>query len=182
MPLDIDCESQGVFNGKQAWEFINPVASVPPGWLHLQNVSSGHVLSQTYSSLPPIARSTTLNSSAFPESWATQWALIRSSEWGYNTIRSRSYVIINRLAGGCLGSQASKFAHRGEEPGSVNAWEMSPSEKELWRLELDRQSNWKIVHQQSGFLLEEAVVPLLNGNEIVCVTKTPDKRRSWMFV
>jgi hypothetical protein len=47
--------------------------------------------------------------------------------------------------------------------------------EELWNLELDTESNWKIVHN-SVFLLEESVVPLLDGYEIVCNTKTLDKR------
>jgi hypothetical protein len=96
----------------------------------------------------------------------------------------KNYVIINRLTGGHLRCQWSKFAQRGEEAGSVNAWECRYEypDLELWRLELDPESNWKIVHHKSGFLLEEAVVPLLSGNEVVCATKTGDRRKSWVFV
>lgn len=160
---------------------------MPPGWLRLQNVSSGHVLSQTYSSLPPISRSIVPASSfsSYHESWAAQWAFVRLSALSNNTLGSNAYLIKNRLTGGYLRCQASRFAHRGEEPSSVNAWQTSHSglsKKDSWQLELDRQSNWKIVHQESKFLLEEAAVQLLEGYEVVCVTKMPDKRRSWVCV
>jgi len=56
-------------------------------------------------------------------------------------------------------------------PGEVYFYGMK---EELWNLELDTESNWKIVHN-SAFLLEESVVPLLDGYEIVCNTKTLDK-------
>jgi len=59
---------------------------------------------------------------------------------------------------------------RGEIAGSVNTWEVYfyGMKEELWNLELDTELNWKIVHN-SGFLLEESVVPLLDGYEIVFV-------------
>ncbi|KAF8532925.1 hypothetical protein BDD12DRAFT_867822 [Trichophaea hybrida] len=190
-PFDLYCYTSRLDIGSdwQVWEFVKPVASVPSGWLRLQNISSGRVLSQVYSSLPPISRSmpSASSSGSHHESWATQWAFVRFSALTNKdkTLGSNAYLIKNRLTGTYLRCQESRFAHRGEEPGSVNAWQSSHydmSKKDSWRLELDRQSNWKIVHHGSGFLLEEAVVSLLNGNEVVCAVKTPDQRRSWVFV
>jgi len=108
---------------RQAWEFIKPLASVPPGWLRLQNASSDRVLSQIYSSLPPISRSlpSASSSSSYHEYWATQWAFVRLSALNNNYFGSNAYLIKNRLTGGYLRCQTSRFAHRGEEPGSVNA-------------------------------------------------------------
>jgi hypothetical protein len=135
--------------------------------------------------MPVISTSTpTSNSSIYRECWATQWAFINASFVDYWRAGNKSYVIKNRLTGGHLRCQPSKFAQRGKESGSINAWESryeSPDD-ELWRFELDVESNWKIIHQKSGFLLEEATVPLLDGNEVVCATKTGDKRKSWVFV
>ncbi|KAF8538041.1 hypothetical protein BDD12DRAFT_806440 [Trichophaea hybrida] len=112
----------------------------------------------------------------------------RSSRTGLTARRGNSgglgsYRNHQTNIGGHLRCQWSKFAQR-EEAGSVNAWECHYEfpDHELWRLELDPESNWKIVHHKSGFLLEEAVVPLLGGNEVVCATKTGDRRKSWVFV
>jgi len=64
----------------------------------------------------------------------------------------------------------------------VNAWEIvCYGNLDMWRLEINAQSKWKIVHQMTGFLLEEAVVPLLDGKELVCATKTADRRKTWTF-
>jgi len=64
---------------KQVWELQKPVVSVPAGWLRLQNVASGHLLSQTYPSLPPLSIAMTVqtsSSSTYRETWATQWAFV----------------------------------------------------------------------------------------------------------
>ncbi|KAF8535218.1 hypothetical protein BDD12DRAFT_808743 [Trichophaea hybrida] len=164
---------------KQVWELQKPVVSVPAGWLRLQIAASGHLLSQTYPSLPPLAISVTIATSApltYRDSWATQWAFVQASA-------VKTYLIKNRLTGTYLRCQLSNLIHRGEKAGSVNAWEVYcyGMKSELWNLELDAESNWKIVHN-SGFLLEEAVVPLLDGYEIVCTTKGLDKRKSWTFI
>jgi hypothetical protein len=164
---------------EQAWELLKPVVSVPAGWLRLKNISSGHFLSQTSPSLPPLAiLYTALTSSSFThhESWATQWAFTQAPD-------VKTYNIKNRLTGTYLRCQPSKLIHREEAEGSVNAWERSGCGKsEMWNLELDAESNWKIVHN-SGLLLEEADVPLLHGYEIVCTTKTLNKHKiSWAFM
>jgi len=166
----------------QIWELLKPVVSIPAGWLQLHNVATGHLLSQTYPSLPPLAIPATASSTG-RESWATQWAFVHASAVGGNNAESRLYVIKNRLTGTYLKRQSSKLLHRGEAAGSINAWinYCHGTESALWNLELDAELNWKIVHK-SGFLLEEAVVPLLDGYEIVCDQRAHDKRKSWVLV
>ncbi|KAF8535217.1 hypothetical protein BDD12DRAFT_938741 [Trichophaea hybrida] len=160
---------------KQSWEPLKPVVSVPAGWLRLQNIASGHLLSQTYPSLPPLAIPATSSRSTYREHWATEWVFERQG--------TKIYAIKNRLTGTYLRCEWSKLICRGEAAGSVNAWKdyCYGVKPEQWNLELDAEPNWKIVHN-SGLLLEEAVVPLLDGYEIVCTTKLHDKRKSWAFI
>ncbi|KAF8248497.1 hypothetical protein K440DRAFT_660799 [Wilcoxina mikolae CBS 423.85] len=166
-----------------AWELINPLVPIPAGWLRIRNIASGNILSQTFESLPPVSAPSTSKSSSYPESWALQWAFIRASSVGYSTISNRVYVIRNRLTRAYLSCRPSRFTHLGESPGSVSAWESKcRGDNEFWRLELISQFNWKIVHHKTGFLLEEAVVPLLDGQEVVCTTKTTDRRNTWTFI
>lgn len=172
---NIDSESQ-------AWELVNPLISIPHGWLQIRNVSSDHLLSHTFISLPPISVLSTSKSLSYPESWATQWAFIRASDLGHSNAGSRDYIIRNRLTRAYLRCQESKFLHQEGKEGSVNAYETRCYAFEFWRFDRNAQSNWKIVDSKSGFLLEEVAVPLMDGMEVVCVTKTTDERRSWALM
>jgi hypothetical protein len=165
----------------QIWELLKPVVSIPAGWLQLQNVATGHLLSQTYPSLPPLAIPATA-SLIGRESWTTQWAFVHASAVDDKSAESTVHVIKNRITGTYLKRGSSKLLHRGEAAGSINAWRTycHGDESELWNLELDAKWNWEIVHK-SGFLLEEAVAPLLDGYEIVCDQRTHDKRKSWIL-
>jgi len=155
--------------------------SVPAGWLQIQNIVSGQVLSLTYSSLPPITVVAPISPSPI-ESWATQWSFTHTSALGDRKPGNRSYLIKNRLTGTYLRCWPSKLVFR-EAAGSVNAWETTCKYEsfEFWRFELDEESNWRVVHS-SGPLLEEVDVPLLGGNEVVCTNKTPHEKKTWDFV
>jgi hypothetical protein len=162
------------------------VVSVPAGWLQIQNIHTRHLLSQTYPSWPLLAIPATATASAFSkhhESWATQWAFAHASAFGDQKAGIKTFVIKNRLTGAYMRHERSRILYRRGPDGSVNVWTATcyVVEEELWNLELDAESNWKIVHN-CGFLLEQAGVSLLNGFEIVCATTTHDKRKSWAFL
>lgn len=91
-------------------------------------------------------------------------------------------MIKNRLTGNILRCEPSKEFHR-EAVASINAWDPKcyGLDPELWRLELDEDENWRIVHK-SRFLLEETDVKLFGGNEVVCTTKTHHEKKNWAFV
>jgi hypothetical protein len=155
--------------------------SVPAGWRRIKNVSSGKVLSLTYSSLPPITVDPPLSPSPH-EAWATQWSFTHASALGDGKTGNRHYLIKNRLTGTYLRCCPSLAVFR-EAAGSVNAFETTCKYEslEFWSFELDEESNCKVVHS-SGPFLEELDVPLLGGNEVVCTTKTPHEKKSWTFV
>ena len=60
-------------------------------------------------------------------------------------------MIKNRLTRAYLRCEPSKAVHS-EAVGSINAWDSKcyGFDPEFWSLELDMESNWRIVHE-SGF-------------------------------
>lgn len=57
-------------NVAQRWEFIPPVVAVPPGWVQIQNASTGRVLSHKYLSQQPVLIApSALQPSHYRESW-----------------------------------------------------------------------------------------------------------------
>ena len=166
------------------WELRIPVVSVPVGWQRLRNTCGDRMLCHGSLSLPPVTIEPW--SSEPPnrhESWSTQWAFFRASSFGSNDAGNKGYVLKNRLTGGYLRCQPSKFAHLGSQKATVNAWSKHPSADDPWWLDLDCLQRWSIVHRATGCRLGQPSVPLLEGNiQAECASRLADARQTWVLV
>ena len=171
---------------RQHWELVIPVSPVPVGWHHLKNVSTGHILSQSYpSSLPILISPIELkHTSNYRETWGTQWAIIHNRVFTTGAAVA-SFQIKNRLTSGFLrargngGPEVSKV-----EEDTVRAWQTdSPGGEKHWALETDARKNWKIVEEATRDLLGEALgTSFGGGNTLECCSKQADPRRSWRLM
>lgn len=178
------------------WELVYPLNPIPSGWLFLQNASSGRLLTLRYPSLPPITiqKPDTPNATAqLPlshlEKWASQWAIIdaKSTTATFNSSERSpgTFVIQNRLIGTYLHHRSIISAHKGEaQTATVDACCTDSEDAKLqeWRFEINSQSNWKIINNQNGCLLEDSCTPLMDGYEVTCATKSPSSRKTWVFM
>ena len=165
------------------WKLKNPVVSVPVGWQRLQNICDDRMLCHSSLSLPPVTiapgRSMPAN---YYESWSTQWAFFRASSFGNNSASNKGYVLRNRLTGGYLRCQSSKFAHLSNGEATVNAWSKEPPADDPWWIDHDRLLHWNIVHHATGHRLERSSVPLLEGGfQVECTSGMPDTRKAWVL-
>ena len=170
----------------QHWELVIPVSPVPVGWHRLKNASTGHILSHSYPSSPPILISPIepKHTSNYRETWGTQWAIIHNR--GFTTDAAvASYQIKNRLTNGFLrarGSGGPAVSKAVED--TVCAWQAdNPGGEKLWALEIDARKNWKIVEEATRNLLGEALgTPFGGENTLECCNKQEDPRRSWRLM
>ena len=166
------------------WKFQIPVVSVPVGWQRLRNICGNRMLCHSSLSLPPITiepeRSAPAN---YHESWSTQWAFFRASSFGSKNAGNKDYVLRNRLTGGYLRRQPSKFAHISDEKATVNAWSKEPPADDPWWIECDCLLRWNIVDHATGHRLEQSSVPLLEGGvQVECASKIVDARKTWILL
>jgi hypothetical protein len=157
------------------------VTSIPCGWHQLKNVSSGHILSHSYLTSPPLLIAQPMppkHSSNYRETWGTQWAVIRSSALDPSHTKKTSHFIKNRLIGGYIVLKGGEFPKE-QVQGCIKAF--GP-----WgacKFELDNERNWRIVDERSGELLAEAFMQTaLGGYMAVANSKKCDPRCSWEFV
>ena len=170
----------------QHWELVIPVCAVPVGWHQLKNVSTGHILSHSYPSCPPILISPIepKHTSNYRETWGTQWAIIHNR--GFTTGAAvASFQIKNRLTSGFLRARDSggPAVPKAEEV-IVRAWQTTYLKgKKLWALETDARRNWKIVEEATRNLLGESLgTSFGGGNTLECCSKQADPRRSWRLM
>ncbi|KAI5796694.1 hypothetical protein FPQ18DRAFT_323156 [Pyronema domesticum] len=171
------------------WEFVYPLNPIPSGWIFLKNASSQRLLKLTYPSLPPIMKNSddTLHETgeqplSYLQRWASQWAIIETKSSGCSP---RTFVIQNRLTKTYLHHRSMLFAHKGQtQTATVDACCSGSEDVKLqeWRFEIDFQSNWKIINNQNGCLLEDSYAPLMDGYEVTCATKSPSSRKAWIFM
>ena len=165
------------------WQLRIPVVSAPVGWQRLRNICGDRVLSHSSLSLPPVTiepgRSGPAN---HQKSWSTQWAFFRASSFS-SCAGNRDYVLRNRLTGGYLRYQKSKFAHLDGGVATVNAWSKDPPTDDPWWLEHDSLQRWHIVHRATGRRLEQSIVPLLEGGvRVECASNSVNERKTWVLV
>ncbi len=95
------------------------------------------------------------------------------------------WILKNRLTGGAL--RREEYLFRGKST-TVNAWDDRvyniPMEK--WSVELDARRNWRVIHQDSGTLLEEGLETPTGagryaGIGVVAQEKRPSNKTSWNF-
>ena len=167
------------------WQLRIPVVSAPVGWQRLRNICGDRVLSHSSLSLPLVTvepgQSGPANAN-HQKSWSTQWAFFRASSFGSNA-GNRDYVLRNRLTGGYVRYQKSKFAHLDGGVATVNAWSKDPPADDPWWLERDSLQRWHIVHRATGHRLEQLIVPLLEGGiRVECASKSVNERKTWVLV
>lgn len=141
---------------QNCWEFIIPVVGFPPGWLHMQNVGTGRLLSHDYMYNPPLllAMPDPLVESQHQQQWQFQWTLCHSKCFKPDTAGERnSWYIINRL------TRAPLSPHLGNMKDSDFA---GREDNLAWKLELDRACNWKISNRTTSCLLEQRRSPVDN--------------------
>jgi hypothetical protein len=177
------------------WELVYPLNPIPSGWIFLQNASSQRVLTLRYPSLPPIMKNpddtpheTGEQPLSYLQRWASQWAIIETKSAAMRSTSGcspRTFVIRNRLTNTYLLHRSMLFAHKGQaQTATVDACCSVSEAIELkeWRFEIDSQSNWKIINNQNGCLLEDSYAPLMDGYEVTCATKSPNSRKAWTFM
>lgn len=159
------------------WEFAIPVVGFPPGWFHVQNVGSGHLLSQDYAHNPPrmLAPPDTLIGSQHRRQWQFQWTLCHSKCFKSNTAGERnSWYIINRLTRAPLSPHC----------GSMKERDFASREDNLaWRLELDSVCNWKITNRTTSALLQQVKGVGETSGAVFCVDGkfTHGNHQSWIL-
>lgn len=167
------CHSQNHIPGyhQHCWEFVTPVVGFPAGWFHIENASTGNLLSQTYLHHPPVLLPPPPpRPSQYSEGWQFQWSVYHPTLWSpkWDMIKN-SWVIVNRLTRGILINKTWEI--EGIPLGSVTAWKpvggLWPDA--IWKLELDSSYNWKIINHITSFHLEETQVKGGEGKELTCV-------------
>ena len=167
------------------WKLQIPVVSVPVGWQRLRNICGDRILCHSSLSLPPVTiepeRSVPAN---YHESWSTQWAFFRASSFSSKRTSNKGYVLRNRLTGGYLRRQSSKFAHLSNGKGAtVNAWSKEPPADDPWWVDHDSSMRWGIVNHETGHRLEQSSVPLLEDSfQVECTSRVTDTRKTWVLV
>lgn len=149
----------------QRWEFLIPVVSFPPGWFHMQNVGSSHLLSHDYMHNPPLIL-TPPDSPVEPQhrrDWQFQWTLCHSKCFSHKTAGERnSWYIINRLTQAPLSPNC----------GIMEEKDFADRENNLaWKLELDPLCNWKITNRATSCLLQQANTPRATGAAVSCTNR-----------
>lgn len=171
------------------WELVTPNVTVPPGWLHIQNLASGGFLSHKYLHAPAILLPPPASPrpSQHRESWGTQWALV-PAEIDTPSSKENTWRIVNRLTGGLLQSDYLL----GLGVGANRTSPFSPG-NEVWYLEVHQAGNWA-TSDQTWTISEAITLSLLEsvnascdeGGKVVCVdnTFTPEtkNRRRWRFM
>lgn len=184
------CHSQNHVAGydQHCWELVTPAVGFPPGWFHIQNSSTGNLLSHTYLHNPPVLLPApdSPKASQYLEGWQFQWAAYHPKFWDSDTTSAKNlWVIVNRLTRAVLINKGWEIE---DTPlGSIVAWPPNngwlwPDAK--WKLELDTSCNWKIINSLTSCFLEQTQVQKGSGMEVVCVDKrftTKGGNKSWIL-
>ena len=180
------------------WELVLPAVSTPFGWVRLQNQETGHVLSQTLLSHPPlmIPLSSHHHTGAFLEPghlreiWSTHWKIVPVSAFPYlnkEWIVPRSFFIVNRLTGGFLRAKLAPFNHLPElgaydcrvTADEVDIW---GRKSKVWTVERAGRDLWTILSNKDEELGEceakfrNGWLPQLLGEDM------EEGRRRWRIV
>lgn len=175
-------------NVAQRWEFIPPVVAVPPGWIQIQNASTGRVLSHKYITYQPILITPpTPQPLHYREGWETQWIfdmLEGQEEIGLCNPKSTVWIIRNRLTGAIL-TQYHDLMNKEYSIGALDRRYVSnPGEVDWWCPEIDSGGAWIIRNKKTYFLLEESTNRRHIGYELKCDDRVVHgvKAKIWNFV
>lgn len=143
-------------NDQHYWEFAVPIVGFPPGWFQIQNVGTGHLLSQNYPWNPPILfpPPSPQKASQHRETWGFQWCLVHEGS------AANSWRIINRLTGQLLSPRFSRV----DSPRTLAAYD----EDREWSLQPDPSRNWIIKSRVTSFLLERGSYNSGGGTAVTC--------------
>lgn len=129
------------------WEFEIPVIGFPPGWFFVENVSSTDLLSQEYAHSPPTLQAPPSGDVApqYRSQWQFQWTLSHSRcHTSAAKGEPNSWYIINRLTRLPLSPHCGTMALK----------DFATRDTVLaWKLELDRNCNWKITNRATSYVL-----------------------------
>lgn len=150
----------------ESWEFVIPTVAFPSGWLQIQNVSTGDLLSHSYAYCPPVLLPppATPTSSQYRESWSTQWTFIHTKAFVPDFPRANAWCVMNRLTKTLIGDVKVGLA----------AWESEPNDDHghSWKLKLDSACHWKIINYKTSCLLEQTNKPRNGGKEVICISQS----------
>jgi hypothetical protein len=178
-------------NLQQSWELLSPVVAIPVGWLEIQNVATGKLLTHNYLTLPPTLTPApspgTPRESYNRETWATQWTFAHIScyvpEGSRDIDRSSNvWFIVNRLTGGFLCHDSYHFKNSALNLGAWKPMDYSKVEEMKWVVEHDKERNWRIMNKTSGEIIEQTQT---GTRSLQCVNSKKacrDGRASWKFV
>lgn len=144
------------------WEFLIPLVTFPCGWFQMQNVGSGHLLSQNYRHNSPLLLPPPDSpvASQHRQDWQFQWTLCHSKCFKPSTAGERnSWYIINRLTRAPLSPHC----------GTMDENDFAGREDNLmWRLELSSVGKWKITNRTTSCLLQQKDTLRSTGAEAGC--------------
>lgn len=173
-------------DSQELWEFVIPVVAFPPGWLQIQSVATGDLLSHSYAScplvlLPPTA---TPKSSQYRESWNTQWTFIHAQAFGPDFPAANTWCIMNRLTRTLIRNVT--YLVNGELETGLAAWESGSNDVygRSWKLELDSACRWKIINYETSHLLEQTDKPCGDGKGVICASQSfrrGAKNKIWLL-
>lgn len=192
------CQEYILGRVQQRWEFVVPKVAFPCGWLQIQNLEIGALLSHTYLSNPPVLVDpcpTTLPTQ-YREAWDTQWTLIDARTYAPDSLCAtgiNQWCIRNRLTKAFLGG--TEYKCNGLPKDVVTAMETNllpvgggTKFKEginiseyTWGLELDLDNNWIIINRSSSYLLGPTGLQISSGAELTCATVEVARGRSWVL-
>lgn len=144
------------------WEFERPITAFRPGWLHIQNVGTGDLLSQDYDHNPPVLLPAPepLVESQYRRQWQFQWALAHSKCFRSGTSgEPNSWYIINRLTRMPLSPHLGRMVEKDFEGREENL---------AWKVELDTSKNWKITNLKTSCLLQQTGAIRIEGAIVGC--------------
>ncbi|RPB06552.1 hypothetical protein P167DRAFT_569101 [Morchella conica CCBAS932] len=191
-PADVGCGRPALCTGDgesdsdtQSWEFLKPVVAIPPGWVRIMNISTGHVLCHDYNTSPPVLIPPPAQlPPQYRETWGTQWCfhkILNPGPWNDKATARLAWVVKNRLTDAVLHVQEDKY----------NVWTVQASgnqeynEYQSWSLEFDEDGNWIIRNEEMFCLLEEGskLQGQIPGNELICKDKRFSRTggKSWLI-
>lgn len=168
----VDVSGRVLGRRTQRWELVVPVIALPPGWFHIKNVGTGHLLRHdyVYNDAGVLTAPSTLVQSQHREQWQFQWTLAHSKCFKASTASDpMAWCIVNRLTRARLSPDLGKMRNN-----------YTKRDKDLaWRLEIKTPGVWKIVSCFNGCLLEHTEGSSVPGTTILCNDKKGKGNHTW---
>ncbi|KAL7269622.1 hypothetical protein RUND412_007704 [Rhizina undulata] len=174
-------------NSQQRWEFVIPLAAVPPGWVQIRSATHGQqILQQKYLTSPPFLGSEVDPSAPLNEriNWGSQWAFQLEKT---NCLSQNHWFIVNRLTHGLLGHWEELEVYKKGREINITALVTSSFKngrnvESLWKLQKHRDGYWSIVNTGSGLVLEKVASSEMGEVRAEKKDRGGSDCRKWEFV